>query len=130
MSRLRPRPPFFGALLSLPSALVAAALLVLAALALATHLTLRNAYRDEVRAALANSERSAQKLAVRVREVIDQVDHRNLNVEVPFMKGRIPTTENIIVAMWNVIAPAIAPAKLERLVLWETENNAAEYRGE
>jgi 6-pyruvoyltetrahydropterin/6-carboxytetrahydropterin synthase len=64
------------------------------------------------------------------REVIDKVDHRNMNLEVPFMKGKIPTTENIIVAMWNVIAPAIAPAKLERLVLWETDNNAAEYRGE
>jgi 6-pyruvoyltetrahydropterin/6-carboxytetrahydropterin synthase len=64
------------------------------------------------------------------REVIDKVDHRNMNLEVPFMKGLIPTTENIIVAMWKVIVPAIAPAKLERLVLWETENNAAEYRGE
>jgi 6-pyruvoyltetrahydropterin/6-carboxytetrahydropterin synthase len=46
------------------------------------------------------------------------------------MNGVIPTTENIIVAIWNVLAPAVAPAKLERLVLWETENNAAEYRGE
>jgi 6-pyruvoyltetrahydropterin/6-carboxytetrahydropterin synthase len=64
------------------------------------------------------------------REVIDKVDHRNLNLEVPFMKGQIPTTENIIVAMWKVIAPAIAPAKLERLVLWETDNNSAEYTGQ
>ena len=64
------------------------------------------------------------------REVVDKVDHKNLNVEVDFMKGRIPTTENIVVAMWNVLKPALAPATLERLVLWETQNNSAEYRGE
>jgi 6-pyruvoyltetrahydropterin/6-carboxytetrahydropterin synthase len=64
------------------------------------------------------------------REVIDKVDHRNLNVEVDFMKGKIPTTENIVVAMWNVIAPHVAPAKLDKLVLWETQNNSAEYRGQ
>jgi 6-pyruvoyltetrahydropterin/6-carboxytetrahydropterin synthase len=63
------------------------------------------------------------------REVIDKVDHRNLNLEVDFMRGTIPTTENIVVAMWNVIAPALAPAKLERLVLWETQNNSVEYTG-
>src|SRR5688572_27263897 len=63
------------------------------------------------------------------REVIDKVDHRNMNVEVDFMKGKIPTTENIVVAIWNVLKPVVAPAKLERLVLWETQNNAAEYRG-
>jgi 6-pyruvoyltetrahydropterin/6-carboxytetrahydropterin synthase len=64
------------------------------------------------------------------REVIDKVDHRNMNLEVDFMRGLIPTTENMIVAMWRVIGPLIAPAKLERLVLAETENNSAEYRGE
>ena len=64
------------------------------------------------------------------REVVDKVDHRNMNVEVDFMKGKIPTTENIVVAMWKVLAPAVAPAKLERLVLHETDNNSAEYRGE
>jgi len=64
------------------------------------------------------------------REVVDKVDHRNMNVEVDFMKGKIPTTENIVVAMWKVLAPAVAPARLERLVLHETDNNSAEYRGE
>jgi 6-pyruvoyltetrahydropterin/6-carboxytetrahydropterin synthase len=64
------------------------------------------------------------------REVIDKVDHRNMNLEVDFMRGLIPTTENMVVAMWRVIAPAIAPAKLEKLVLSETENNSAEYRGQ
>ena len=63
------------------------------------------------------------------REVIDKVDHRNLNVEVDFMRNTIPTTENIVVAIWRVLAPAVAPARLERLVLHETDNNSAEYRG-
>jgi 6-pyruvoyltetrahydropterin/6-carboxytetrahydropterin synthase len=63
------------------------------------------------------------------REVIDKVDHRNFNLEVDFMHGVIPTTENIVVGMWRVLAPAIAPARLKRLVLWETPNNYVEYDG-
>jgi 6-pyruvoyltetrahydropterin/6-carboxytetrahydropterin synthase len=61
--------------------------------------------------------------------VIDHVDHKNFNLEVEFMRGTIPTTENIVVAFWNVIAPAVAPARLTRLRLWETENNYVEYEG-
>lgn len=63
-------------------------------------------------------------------EVVDVVDHRNLNVDVPFMQGVIPTTENMIVAFWERLAPHVAPARLVRLRLWETENNYAEYEGE
>jgi 6-pyruvoyltetrahydropterin/6-carboxytetrahydropterin synthase len=63
------------------------------------------------------------------REVIERVDHRNLNMDVPFLAGMNPTSENIVVAMWGVIAPAIAPARLSRLRLWETENNYVEYDG-
>ena len=37
------------------------------------------------------------------REVIDKVDHRNLNLEVDFLRGIIPTTENLVVAMWRVL---------------------------
>jgi 6-pyruvoyltetrahydropterin/6-carboxytetrahydropterin synthase len=63
-------------------------------------------------------------------EVVDKVDHRNFNLEVDFMRDIIPTTENIIVQMWRVLAPAVAPARLTRLVLWETPNNYVEYSGE
>ena len=63
------------------------------------------------------------------REVIEQTDHRNFNIDVPYMQGIIPTTENIIVAMWRVIEPAVAPAQLVRLRLWETDQNYAEYEG-
>jgi 6-pyruvoyltetrahydropterin/6-carboxytetrahydropterin synthase len=64
------------------------------------------------------------------REVIDKVDHKNFNLEVDFMRDVIPTTENIVVQMWRVIQPAVAPARLTRLVLWETPNNYVEYSGE
>ena len=62
--------------------------------------------------------------------VVDRMDHKNLNLDVPFMHGVNPTSENIIVAIWRELAPAIAPATLVRLVLWETTNNYVEYTGE
>jgi 6-pyruvoyltetrahydropterin/6-carboxytetrahydropterin synthase len=64
------------------------------------------------------------------REVIDQTDHRNFNIDVPYTQGINPTTENVVVAMWRVLAPAITPARLVRLRLWETENNYVDYEGE
>jgi 6-pyruvoyltetrahydropterin/6-carboxytetrahydropterin synthase len=63
------------------------------------------------------------------REVVNVVDHKNFNLDVEFMRGVIPTSENIIVAFWNILEPAVKPAKLKRLVLWETENNYVEYSG-
>ena len=63
------------------------------------------------------------------REVVGVVDHKNLNLDVPFMRGIIPTSENIIVAFWKILEPAVKPARLARLVLWETENNYVEYSG-
>jgi len=63
------------------------------------------------------------------REVVDAVDHHNLNVDVPFMQGIIPTSENLIVAFWRRLEGAVAPATLTRLVLWETDNNYVEYTG-
>ncbi|HZF67197.1 MAG TPA: 6-carboxytetrahydropterin synthase [Gemmatirosa sp.] len=64
------------------------------------------------------------------REVIDVMDHRNLNLDVPFMQGVNPTSENIVVQCWRVIEPHVAPARLARLRLWETENNYVEYEGQ
>jgi 6-pyruvoyltetrahydropterin/6-carboxytetrahydropterin synthase len=63
------------------------------------------------------------------REVVGVVDHRNFNLDVPFMNGVIPTSENIIVQFWRILENAVKPAKLVRLVLWETENNYVEYTG-
>lgn len=61
--------------------------------------------------------------------VIDKIDHRNFNLDVDFMRGVIPTAENIVVGCWKVLAPRVAPARLVRLVLWETPNNYVEYEG-
>lgn len=63
------------------------------------------------------------------RDVVNKADHKNFNLEVDFMEGLIPTTENIIVAMWRVLEPAISPGKLTKLVLWETPHNYVEYDG-
>ena len=63
------------------------------------------------------------------REIADIVDHKNFNLDVPFMKDVIPTSENIIIAFWKILAPQATPGKLTRLVLWETENNYVEYTG-
>ena len=64
------------------------------------------------------------------RVILDRVDHQNLNLDVDFLHGLIPTAENIVRAMWNELLPHIpAPAQLTRLRLRETANNVAEYRG-
>ena len=62
-------------------------------------------------------------------KVIQQIDHRNINLEVDFMRGINPTAENIVVACWKVLQPAVAPGRLARLTLWETDNNYVEYDG-
>jgi 6-pyruvoyltetrahydropterin/6-carboxytetrahydropterin synthase len=64
------------------------------------------------------------------REFVTHVDHRNFNLDVPFMQGINPTTENIVVACWQRLEPALRPARLSRLRLWETENNHVEYEGQ
>ena len=61
--------------------------------------------------------------------VIDHVDHKNFNLDVDFMQGAIPTSENIVVAFWRLLEPLMAPATLTRLVLWETPHNYVEYEG-
>jgi 6-pyruvoyltetrahydropterin/6-carboxytetrahydropterin synthase len=71
----------------------------------------------------------AQVKAIVQREVVDKADHRNFNLEVDFMRGVIPTTENIVVGMWRVLEPHISPGRLTKLVLWETPNNYVEYDG-
>ena len=67
--------------------------------------------------------------AIVQHEVIDRVDHRNLNVDVEFMRGVNPTAENIVVACWRVLERHVVPGRLRRLRLWETENNYVEYDG-
>ena len=63
------------------------------------------------------------------RLVVNEADHRNFNLDVPFMRDIIPTSENIVVAMWRVLEPHVTPGRLTKLRLWETENNYVEYEG-
>jgi len=63
--------------------------------------------------------------------IINHIDHKNINLEVGFMKGKIATTENLVVAIWNVLNPLIEEkgAKLHCIKIAETENNFVEYYG-
>ncbi len=65
------------------------------------------------------------------KEIIDKVDHKNLNLDVDFMNGVIPSTENIAVTFWNQIETKINSAnrKLYSIKLRETLNNSVEYMG-
>jgi 6-pyruvoyltetrahydropterin/6-carboxytetrahydropterin synthase len=72
-----------------------------------------------------------KKLKEIIKEyVINKVDHKNLNLDTDFMKGLIPTSENIATAIWNELADKIHGGKLYSVKLYETENNYFEYKGE
>jgi len=61
--------------------------------------------------------------------VIDPMDHRFLNYEVPELKGQIPTCENIARVIWNLLEPRIHQGKLHRVRLYETPDLFADcYR--
>ncbi len=64
-------------------------------------------------------------------KIINKVDHKNLNIEVEFLKNKIVSTENIAVAIWDELAGHVkkSGAKLYCIKLVETENNYVEYFG-
>src|ERR1051326_7346327 len=66
---------------------------------------------------------------VRAR-VVDRVDHTNLNEDVDFLRGVIPTAENLARAFWQQLAGTIADGELYEVALQETEKNSVVYRGE
>lgn len=71
-----------------------------------------------------------KKLKEIIKEnVIDKVDHKNLNIDTDFMKGLIPTSENICIAIWKQLEDKIPSGKLYSVKLYETENNYFEFRG-
>jgi GTP cyclohydrolase I len=63
------------------------------------------------------------------KEIIQHVDHRNLNTDVPWLTGRIPTAENLAVAFWDRLEPQMPAGTLRAVRVWETDKNWAEYRG-
>ena len=67
-----------------------------------------------------------------IREtVIDRLDHKNINLEVDFMKDKVASTENIAMSIWTELEPVIKALDIELhcIRLEETENNFIEYFG-
>jgi 6-pyruvoyltetrahydropterin/6-carboxytetrahydropterin synthase len=60
------------------------------------------------------------------RQVIREVDHRNLNTDVAWLKGRIPTAENLAQAFWERLQPELPDGLLRSVRVWETDKNWAE----
>ena len=63
--------------------------------------------------------------------VVEALDHKNLNLDVPFMKDILPSTENLVIKIWEQIDEPIKAAGgvLSKIRLEETENNYVEYYG-
>lgn len=73
------------------------------------------------------------KKIIRV-EILEKVDHKNLNLDVDFMKGKMPSCEVLIVEFWKILEPKIkkmtdGSCRLHCIKLKETNNNYAEYYG-
>ncbi len=62
-------------------------------------------------------------------EVVSKVDHKNLNVDVDFLEGVIPTAENIAIHIWNILEPKIESGTLHEVKLFESERNFVVYHG-
>ncbi len=64
------------------------------------------------------------------KQVVNWVDHKHLNHDVPWLEGCIPTTEVLAIKFWERLATALPKGLLYEVKLYETENNIASYRGE
>jgi len=73
-----------------------------------------------------------KKLSLIIKEyVTDVLDHKNLNMDVDFMKGKICSIENLIIGIWHQLAPQLpSEVKLHSLKLYETPRIYVEYHGE
>lgn len=73
-----------------------------------------------------------KQLSTLVREyVIEKLDHRNLNMDVDFMQGKMCSTENLAIAIWNELQPVLpASVQLHCIKLYETPRIYVEYFGE
>ncbi len=74
----------------------------------------------------------AKKLSIIVKEhVIEKLDHKNLNEDVDFMRGKMCSIENLIVAIWDQLIPHMPDnVKLHSLKLYETPRIFTEYYGD
>jgi 6-pyruvoyltetrahydropterin/6-carboxytetrahydropterin synthase len=63
------------------------------------------------------------------REIVAKCDHRNLNLDVDFLRGVIPSAENLAIAFWRQIEDHLPQGRLHRVCVHETDRNRAEYFG-
>ena len=71
-------------------------------------------------------------LSVLIREhIIEALDHKNLNLDVPFLIGIMASTENMAIANWDILDPLVQQhgGEMAKIKLIETENNFVEYYG-
>ncbi len=71
-------------------------------------------------------------LSVLIREhIIEALDHKNLNLDVPFLEGMMASTENMAIAIWDILSPLVQEhgGEMAKIKLIETENNFVEYYG-
>ncbi len=74
---------------------------------------------------------NVKELSVIIKEqVLNKLDHKNLNLDVPELKDKFPTTENLSIEIWKMLEPYIKECKLHCIKLWETDNIYTEYFGE
>ena len=64
------------------------------------------------------------------REVLEAMDHRFLNKEVPEFRDQIPTTENLAIAIWRRLEPRLKRAQLDRVRVHESPDLFVDYYGE
>ena len=63
------------------------------------------------------------------KEILDRMDHKHLNFDVPEFKNLNPTTENISIVIWDLLEKQLPDNLLYQVKIQETENNSAIYRG-
>jgi 6-pyruvoyltetrahydropterin/6-carboxytetrahydropterin synthase len=63
------------------------------------------------------------------QHLLSRLDHRNLNLDVPWFRDRIPSAENIAVVCWEELSRVLPPSLTLRIRLWETPRNYVEYQG-
>lgn len=75
---------------------------------------------------------NAKTLGILIKDVIiEKIDHRNLNMDVDFMKGKFTSAENLAIGIWNELQPHIQNegATLHGIRLYETTKIYVEYFG-
>lgn len=64
-----------------------------------------------------------------LKDILEEFDHKHLNLDTPYFRDRVPTTENIAVVLWNILAARPEIGRLEKIRLFEDEDLSAEFAG-